>query len=327
MGYRAGGLCRNRTPVTCQSPRSILGSSSSATIYSIRRSTECSIRPTLLSNGFWRKSPRSKGVKSGDGRRAPTRSLCRPNPCAIEMTTNGIPRSWSIGDSADTYAIKCWSQQYFSINGRGNVACHPRGPEAGSIDLKELVDDASGRGISLPLLIRFSDILKSRIVELHAAFERAISEFAYQGDYRGVYPIKVNQHQYVVERIVEMGRPYHYGLEAGSKPELMAVMALLADESALIICNGYKDEEYIETALQYSKLGRTVVVVVEKFSDLELVARAARAMNVRPSIGIRVKLTSKGSGRWEASGGDRSKFGLSARDVDAAVRFLERQGL
>jgi arginine decarboxylase len=159
-------------------------------------------------------------------------------------------------------------------------------------------------------------------VDLHEAFKRAMTEYGYKGEYRGVYPIKVNQNRYVVEEITEFGRPYHYGLEAGSKPELLAVMGILDDEDALIVCNGYKDEEYIETALMCSKLGRKVLIVVEKFSELELIANTARKIGVRPRIGMRIKLASKGSGRWEGSGGDRSKFGLSTREVVEAVRYL-----
>ncbi|HLK93965.1 MAG TPA: biosynthetic arginine decarboxylase, partial [Polyangia bacterium] len=151
--------------------------------------------------------------------------------------------------------------------------------------------------------------------------------YGYKGAYKGVYPIKVNQHRYVVEEIVQFGRPYHYGLEAGSKPELLAVMAMLDDEEALVVCNGYKDEEYIETALMASKLGRTVLIVVEKFSELSLIAETAKKMGVRPRIGIRVKLAAKGSGRWEASGGDRSKFGLSTREVVEAINFLRANDL
>jgi arginine decarboxylase len=237
-------------------------------------------------------------------------------------TTNGLPRKWTIADSAETYGIKSWSNGYFSINDLGHVICHPQGVEAGSIDLKELVDEVVRRGIGLPLLIRFSDILRSRVVDLHEAFLRAMTEYGYKGGYRGVYPIKVNQHRYVVEEITQFGRPYHYGLEAGSKPELLAVMGILDDEEALIVCNGYKDEEYIETALMCSKLGRKVLIVVEKFSELELIANTAKKIGVRPRIGMRIKLASKGSGRWEGSGGDRSKFGLSTREVVEAVRFL-----
>ena len=238
-----------------------------------------------------------------------------------------MPRKWTIADSGETYGIKAWGQGYFSINEAGNVVAHPQGAEAGQIDLKELVDEVARRGIGLPLLIRFSDVLKSRIVELHEAFRRAISEFSYKGGYRGVYPIKVNQHRYVVEEIVQFGRPYHYGLEAGSKPELLAVMALLDDEEALVICSGYKDEEYIETALMASKLGRKVIIVVEKFSELELISTVAKKIGVRPRVGVRVKLASKGSGRWEASGGDRSKFGLSTREVVEAIRYMRENDM
>ena len=239
----------------------------------------------------------------------------------------GIPRKWTIGDSGEVYGVKSWGNNYFSINDAGNVQSHPAGVDGARIDLKELVDEVARRGIGLPLLIRFSDILKSRIVELNETFTRAIAEYGYKGDYKGVYPIKVNQHRFVVEEIVQFGRPYHYGLEAGSKPELLAVMAMLDDEEALIVCNGYKDEEYIETALMASKLGRTVLIVVEKFSELSLIAETAKKMGVRPRIGIRVKLAAKGSGRWEASGGDRSKFGLSTREVMEAINFLRANDL
>jgi arginine decarboxylase len=239
----------------------------------------------------------------------------------------GIPRKWTVADSAETYGVKYWGNNYFSINDAGNAQAHPAGPESARIDLKELVDEVSRRGIGLPLLIRFSDVLKSRIVELNETFRRAIVEYGYKGEYKGVYPIKVNQHRYVVEEIVQFGRPYHYGLEAGSKPELLAVMAMLDDEEALVVCNGYKDEEYIQTALMASKLGRNVLIVVEKFSELSLIAEVAKKVGVRPRIGIRVKLAAKGSGRWEASGGDRSKFGLSTREVVEAINFLRANDL
>jgi arginine decarboxylase len=242
-------------------------------------------------------------------------------------STTGIPRKWTVADSAEIYGVKYWGNNYFSINDAGNVQAHPAGPDGGRIDLKELVDEVARRGIGLPLLIRFSDVLKSRIVELNETFRRAIAEYGYKGQYRGVYPIKVNQHRYVVEEIVQFGRPYHYGLEAGSKPELLAVMAMLDDEEALIVCNGYKDEEYIETALMASKLGRTVLIVVEKASELKLIADTAKKMGVRPRLGIRVKLAAKGAGRWEASGGDRSKFGLSTREVVEALNFLRENDL
>jgi arginine decarboxylase len=242
-------------------------------------------------------------------------------------TAVGIPRKWTIADSAEVYGVKYWGHNYFSVAESGNMQAHPAGLEGPAIDLKELVDEVARRGIGLPLLIRFSDVLRSRIVELNETFKNAIAEYGYKGEFKGVYPIKVNQHRYVVEEIIRFGRPYHYGLEAGSKPELLAVMAMLDDEDALIVCNGYKDEEYIETALMASKLGRTVLIVVEKFSELQLIADTAKKLGVKPRIGIRVKLASKGSGRWEASGGDRSKFGLSTREVVEAINFLRANDL
>src|SRR5882762_9337039 len=213
-------------------------------------------------------------------------------------STGGIPRKWTVGDSAEMYGVKYWGNNYFSINDAGNVQSHPAGPENGRIDLKELVDEVARRGIGLPLLIRFSDVLKSRIVELNETFRRAIAEYGYKGQYKGVYPIKVNQHRYVVEEIVQFGRPYHHGLEAGSKPELLAVMAMLDDEEAIIVCNGYKDEEYIETALLAGKLGRTVIIVVEKLTELELIDQVSRRVGVKPRIGMRAKLAARGAGRW-----------------------------
>lgn len=247
------------------------------------------------------------------------------------MHSNGsIPRRWSIADSKESYAIPKWGSPYFDIGEDGQVVAIPGEPtlEANrGINLKELVDEVRERGIGLPLLIRFPEILKTRIAELHQAFGTAITEYGYRGSYRGVYPIKVNQDRYVVEQIVEYGRPFHYGLEAGSKPELLTVIAMLEDEDALIICNGYKDEEYVETALLGSKLGRNIILVVEKFSELPLIASIARRNGIRPRLGIRAKLATRGSGRWEASGGDRSKFGLSSREMLEAMRFLQDEGL
>ena len=238
-----------------------------------------------------------------------------------------LNRVWSVADAFETYGIRNWGGGYFGINEKGHVVVHPEGPQGPNADLKELVDEVSRRGIDLPILLRFSDILRTRIVALNEAFRRAITEQGYQGDYKGVYPIKVNQHRWVVEEICSTGRQYHYGLEAGSKPELLAVMALLDDPDALVICNGYKDEEYIETALLASRLGRNVLLVVEKVSELADIAAVAKKVNIRPRIGIRVKLSSKGSGKWEASGGDRSKFGLGSNELMEAVSFMKENNL
>jgi arginine decarboxylase len=238
-----------------------------------------------------------------------------------------MPRKWTVEDSLDLYNIRQWGNRYFSTNERGHLIVQPNGQGAGAVDLKELVDEVRRRGISLPLLIRFSEVLKARVEELNESFLRAIGEYGYRGTYRGVYPIKVNQERYVVEKLVEAGGRYHFGLEAGSKPELLAVMAMLEDEDALIVCNGYKDEEYVETALLASQLGRHVILVVEKFSELPLIAAVAEKTGVRPSIGMRARLSARGAGHWEASGGDRSKFGLGARGLVEAVTFLRAHGL
>ena len=236
-------------------------------------------------------------------------------------------RAWSVADALENYGVPNWSAGYFGINEKGHVIVHPQGPEGPTADLKELVDEVRQRGIDLPLLLRFTGILKERIRALHEAFYRAIQECGYRGDYRGVFPVKVNQQRWVIEEIVNIGRQYHYGLEAGSKPELLAVMAMLDDDAALIVCNGYKDEEYIETALLANRLGRNVILVVEKFSELKLIAAVSRRLGVKPRIGMRIKLSSKGAGRWEASGGDRSKFGLFSGALMEALDFLREQEL
>jgi arginine decarboxylase len=237
------------------------------------------------------------------------------------------PQRWTIADALETYSIRNWGAGYFGINDKGNVCVHPGGPATPSFDLKELVDEVRRRGISLPLLIRFTDVLRHRVVHLNEAFKKAISEYGYKAAYRGVYPIKVNQHRYVVEQIVDAGKPYGYGLEAGSKPELLAVMALVEDPTALIVCNGYKDEEYVETALYASKLARKVVMVVEKPTELPLIAEVARKTGIRPRLGMRVRLSTRGAGKWEASGGDRSKFGLSSSELMDAIAFCREAGL
>jgi arginine decarboxylase len=243
------------------------------------------------------------------------------------MKSTDVLRRWAVADSLDTYLIRNWGSGYFGINDKGHLVCHPAGEGKATVDVKELVDELGQRGLSLPLLIRFPDILKSRIELIHGCFHKAIQEYGYKGAYKGVYPIKVNQSQKLVEEIVHFGKPHSYGLEAGSKPELLAVMAMLDTEGALVVCNGYKDEEYVETALLASKLGLTVILVVEKPSEMLLIKQVSQKMNVRPVIGIRAKLSSRGSGRWEASGGDRSKFGLSAREMLEAVGQLKEWGM
>ncbi len=235
--------------------------------------------------------------------------------------------NWTIADAKELYGVPNWSDGYFGINEKGHVIVHPDGPAGPTADMKELVDEVRERGIELPLLLRFTGILSARIKALNEAFRTAIRESGFQGEYKGVFPIKVNQQRWVVDEVARIGREYHYGLEAGSKPELLAVMAMLDDPEALIICNGYKDEEYIETALLANKIGRNAIIVVEKFSELKLIDKVAKRLNVRPRIGIRIKLSSKGAGRWESSGGDRSKFGLFAGAALEALDYLRGNDL
>jgi arginine decarboxylase len=235
-------------------------------------------------------------------------------------------RAWTTSHASDLYQVAAWGGAYFGINEKGNLCALP-GSDGGGIDLKDLVEEVRRRGILPPLLIRFTDILEGRIVDLNEAFASAIREYGYQGQYRGVYPIKVNQDRWVLDAVVRVGRPYHYGLEAGSKPELLAVMALMEDDEALIVCNGYKDEEYVETALMANRLGRKCIMVVEKLSELDLIREVSQRMGVEPILGIRVKLSTRGSGRWESSAGDRAKFGLAPHEVLVAMETLREAGL
>jgi arginine decarboxylase len=234
---------------------------------------------------------------------------------------------WSVTDSLDLYNVRQWGAGFFGINERGNVGVFARGPDGPSLDLKDLVDELLQRGIESPMLIRFSDILRTRIQQLNEAFAKAMADHEYTGGYRGVYPIKVNQQRHVVEEVVQYGAPWHFGLEAGSKPELMAVLALLESREPLIICNGYKDVEYIDTALWGIKLGKPVVLVVEEFGELQRIIDRASVMKVRPLIGFRMKLAARGSGRWQESGGSRSKFGLSVTEMLRAVELLKSEGM
>ncbi len=233
---------------------------------------------------------------------------------------------WSIQDASELYDVASWGKGYFSVNDEGNVVVHPEKDPSRSIDMKKLIDTLVLRGISMPILIRFAEILKHRLGELHDAFDTAIREHKYNGGYTCVYPIKVNQQRQVVEEVLEFGRPFRFGLEAGSKPELLAVMAL-ADNETPIICNGFKDDEYIEMAMWAQKIGRKIIPVVEKYTELSLIAKYAERIGVRPTIGIRAKLASRGSGRWKSSGGYRSKFGLSTTEVARALEELKLWGM
>lgn len=233
---------------------------------------------------------------------------------------------WKVQDAAETYGVRNWGKGYFGINASGHVTVHPDKKPEQAIDLKELIDQLQERGIQLPILLRFTDILRQRVGEIHDAFRTAIAENDYRGPYCCVYPIKVNQQRHVVEEILDFGKPYHFGIEAGSKPELLAVLALTNGMDTPIICNGFKDDEFIETVILAQKIGKNIIPVVEKFTELELIVKYAEKLQVKPQIGVRVKLASRGSGRWEASAGYRSKFGLTVTEVLTALQYLrERQ--
>jgi len=234
-------------------------------------------------------------------------------------------KRWTIQDSLDAYHVAKWGQGYFSINRKGHITVHAAKDPERAIDLKRLIDQLLTRGISLPILIRFTDILRHRLAEIHRAFQDAIDEFEYEGAYRCVYPIKVNQQRHVVQEILDFGREYQVGLEAGSKPELLAVLAVTHGRDVPVICNGFKDDEFIETVILAQKIGKRVIPVVERFTELELIVKYAQKLRVKPQIGVRVKLASRGAGRWESSAGYRSKFGLTATEVVDALRYLSER--
>ncbi len=232
-------------------------------------------------------------------------------------------RRWRIEDSAELYNITGWGLKYFSINDNGHVQVTPR-EGCASVDLKELMDELQIRDITAPVLLRFPDILDNRIEKISRCFRQAAEEYKYGAQNFIIYPIKVNQMRQVVDEIVSHGKKFNIGLEAGSKPELHAVLATNIDEHNLIICNGYKDENYVELALLAQKMGRRIFLVVEKLNELHLIARLAKRIGVRPNIGIRIKLSSSGSGKWEESGGDHSKFGLNSSELLEAVDALAK---
>ena len=232
-------------------------------------------------------------------------------------------RKWRIEDSAELYNVTGWGLKYFSINDKGHVQVTPYEGSA-PVDLKDVMDELQLRDVSSPILLRFPDLLDNRIQKISNCFKKAAAEYDYKGQNFVVYPIKVNQMRQVVEEIVSHGNKYNIGLEAGSKPELHAVLATNSHEKSLIICNGYKDEDYIELALLAQKMGRRIILVVEKLNELRLIAEVAKRIKIEPNIGIRIKLSSSGSGKWEESGGDVSKFGLNSSELLDALAFLEK---
>ena len=235
-------------------------------------------------------------------------------------------RKWRIEDTEELYNINGWGINYFSINEKGNVVVTPQ-KNGAQIDLKELIDELQIRDVAAPMLIRFPDILDSRIEKMSNCFKVAAKEYNYKAQNFIIYPIKVNQMRPVVEEIVSHGKKFNIGLEAGSKPELHAVIATNTNNDSLIICNGYKDEDYIELALLAQKMGRRIYIVVEKLNELRLIARIAKRLKIKPNLGIRIKLASSGSGKWENSGGDVSKFGLTSSELLEAMDYLSEQEL
>jgi len=235
--------------------------------------------------------------------------------------------SWDIPSAISLYNVDRWGSGYFSINRSGNVQVMPTQQESLNIDLMEVVQEARDRGMSFPLVVRFQDLLRHRVETVNRAFQSAIAEAHYQNVYKGVFPIKVNQLREVVEEIIDAGSPYHFGLEAGSKPELIAALAVHRDPESLIICNGYKDLTYIKLALLGRKLGKLIIIVVEKLEEIRQIVQLSKEMGVQPMLGLRVRLQVKGQGRWATSGGENAKFGLSTADLVAASNYLKEEGM
>lgn len=236
-------------------------------------------------------------------------------------------KPWTVADSLKLYNVENWGDQYFTINSGGNLSVQPKRGEAPGIDLMTVIEEIKKQNLEFPVLVRFQDIIRHRVVSLNEAFRKAIAEYGYNGRYQGVYPIKVNQMREVVEEIVDAGKPYDFGLEAGSKGELVAVLAMQLSPQALVICNGYKDYGFIKAALMGVKLGKRVIIVVEKLTELYQIIQVAKELQVTPLIGVRTKLSTKGSGKWEGSGGESAKFGLTTTELLHAISVLKAEGL
>jgi arginine decarboxylase len=251
----------------------------------------------------------------------PVASATLPKPAKRKSET------WSPEKSSELYGVDTWGHGFFGVNKNGHVTVRLEDDEAqAEVSLFEVIDGLRDRGTHLPVLLRFRDLLHSRIAEINESFRKAIKETKYRGEYRGVYPIKVNQQRQVIEEISEFGKKYHYGLEAGSKPELIAALAHMHDPEAYLICNGYKDEEFIDLALQSQKMGLRIMLVLEMPSELDLILARSRKLGILPNLGVRVRLSTKGSGHWQDSAGDKSVFGLNASQVIAVVDQLKASG-
>jgi len=260
--------------------------------------------------------PAPKVTTAGNGTPAEPEAVATPQP------------GWTLNEARELYGVSAWGDGYFDIAEDGVVVVRPEGSaHAPAFSLMDVVEGLKARGLQLPVVIRFVDLLASRIGALNKSFQKAKREAGYQGGYKGVYPIKVNQQQHVVQEIMRFGRPYHYGLEAGSKAELIAALAYMDDSEALLVCNGYKDEEFIDLALNGLRMGFQAIIVLELPGELELVANRARAMGVRPKLGVRAKLSTRGGGHWQQSGGDRSMFGLQAAQIIDVIDRLRALGM
>lgn len=250
-----------------------------------------------------------------------------PFPSLASIAQSNSETGWDRSQSASLYGIDSWGAGFFRINEKGNVSVTPQGKDGPQLDLMELVEDLADRGIRVPILVRFPDIVKARIQLLAECFRKAISEYGYKGFYKGVYPIKVNQQRHLVDEIIEFGQQTNLGLECGSKPELLVALAKVDGTNSVLICNGFKDTEYIETAILSQKLGRTTLIVVDRMSELPVILDVAKRLNTRPKIGFRTKLNSKGAGKWVESSGARSKFGLTPTELVAGVEVLKRENM
>src|SRR3954463_11540083 len=235
--------------------------------------------------------------------------------------------AWTVQHARNLYNIHLWGAKYFDINEAGRVTAKPLGDSGAAVDLTDVIEEAKARNLKFPVLIRFQDILRNRVEAINMAFRNAITEFNYQGRYRGVFPIKVNQLREVVEEILDAGKPYEFGLEVGSKPELFAGLALQSQMGSLIVCNGYKDASFIRMALLGTKLGKKVIMVVEKLEELRQIISISKQIGVEPLIGMRARLLSKGGGKWAESAGENAKFGLSTAELLAATEMLRAENL
>ncbi len=250
----------------------------------------------------------------------------------MSLKVENVPVSWDPAerwtsvDAVELYDVARWGKGYFSVGDNGHMYVHPGKDPLRRISLKELIDSLVLRGINLPVLLRFGEIIKHRMGEIHQAFRNAIREHNFNGDYCCVFPIKVNQQRHVVEEVYKYGKPYGFGLEAGSKPELLAVLGI-ADNDTPIVCNGFKDDEYIEMLMLSRKIGRNITPIIEKYTELDLILKYAQRLGVRPTIGVRIKLASRGSGRWKSSGGYRSKFGLTVSEALRVLETLKEMGM